>query len=521
MGHGADSLSRHRLIFAEHRMLRSRGWWALAVVGSAVVGLTPVLLGPIATAVAAMLAIGVVGTFVLRRFATSGSRPGVQRLLAADAPEEAGRDETVVRAYRFPRILFYIGALTTSNVVFRPALGLTPSEVFFFGALGMAVLIAFRSGTIAPLPASLMVGAGLFSFGGGISSIGADNPTVSATETMQGIYVMLLWFWAALMVLRTVEHARIAVSLFTISAAVCGLGAIWQSFGFDFLTGPLEGGRATSWAGHPNDLGGMMAVALLPALALATTSWGPSTTRQRILRWLVVGLIGSGLVLSGSVGGMTGGIVGVIIWLAVPTVRVPVRAALAVGVVALVAGAGLMGDRISSPRDHFERVFTVREINDGNGSIENRMASWEAAWDRINDNPVVGTGLDGSGRGVTVTDRGATGTGILHGAPIAAWYIAGIFGLLGYLVVSWVVGLTGWRGMMRASNQNERALGWAMASGFFAFWIFEWSEPLVFTQYGWLVAVILIAWSARVVPVPRAINSRAINGPIGLRPRSA
>jgi O-antigen ligase len=473
---------------------------AFVVGASALIGLLPSVTGSTGALIVLALGITALGLLVVRHASASPPRllPGSRQALSAgllDARKESGQPEAP--GPRIPRALFYLGALTVSMITLRPVLGVNVSELFFIAAFAGSVCSVLGGHPVARVPVALAIGVGVFTFGGAISSLGAFSSNASFTEVLQGIYVMLLWFWTGTMLLRTGEQLRAAVSLWTISAAVCGLGAVWQTLGVETFTGPLQGGRATSWAGHPNELGGLMAVSLLPALALATHSGAARTRLARTLRWLAVSLIGAGLLLSGSVGSMLGGMVGVMVWLSLPSVRTPLRATVTLGLVAIVATAVLGAGRVTSPIERLELVTTVSATNYDAGSGAARVAQWKAAWEGIKDSPVVGHGLDDASRGVQFVDNGINGYGILHGVPIVTWYAAGAFGFLGYLIILWSVARTGWAGILRERSDDERSLGWSLLAAFLAFFIYSWTEPFVFTQYGWLAAVTLVAWCAR------------------------
>jgi hypothetical protein len=96
------------------------------------------------------------------------------------------------RILRIPRVLFYLGSLTLTEAVWRPALGLTVSEMFFLLALGATVIAVLAGRPIARIPNGLVIGVMIFALGGAISSIAAESTASSVSQTLQGIYVMLL-----------------------------------------------------------------------------------------------------------------------------------------------------------------------------------------------------------------------------------------------------------------------------------------------------------------------------------------
>lgn len=491
--------------------MRARAGVAVAAVvaGAAAAAVVPSLTGTSGALI--LLTAGTAGLGVVVAWERSRSGYGLARL----SPEADTADEAPAPGLRLARWLFYVGLLTVSIMEWRPAIGLTPFEICFIASFAVCVGSVLLGGAVARLPGALVIGAGLFAAGGAVSSVGAEAPGQSVVEVLQGVYVMLLWFWTGTMVLRTGDHIRTALTLFTVSSAVCGLGAIWQVLGIEIFTGPAGGGRANSWAGHPNDLGGMMAVALVPALALA--SWSRPGGRS-LLRWLAVGSIGAGLVLSGSVAGMTAAVLAVVVWLGVAGVRQQLRVAGAVALVCVATTAFIGSGRAASPIQRFQQVSIESATDVERGTGPARIPPIKAAWEAISESPVVGKGMDKNGRAVSYFDNGRTSRGILHGAPVAVWYQAGGLGFLGYMLVTLTILAAGWRGMLATRSSQERSLGWALAAAYLAFFVWSLSSPLFFTQYGWLAGVLTVAWCLRREPLREPIAAFPRTGARGLLP---
>jgi O-antigen ligase len=402
------------------------------------------------------------------------------------------------RDLRLSRGLFYLGCLTVVEASWRPVAGLTVSETLFLAAVGTSFVAVLRGRAIAPVPGSLIAGVAVFSAGGTISSLGAQSPASSGIEVLHGIYVMLLWGWSAAMVLRTRAQVLRAVTLWTASATISGIGALLQVTGLVDLTGPLEGNRATGFTEHPNDLGGASGIALVPALLMATRG-GPSPPLAIALRWTVVGLIATGLVLSGSVAGMAAGLAACLFWLSSPTVRVGTRAGVIAALAAALAIATLVGGSgVTSPAERIDQVTSPVGTETSAGSGSERVAIVQTAWPRIKEDPIVGTGLDSSDTVVSIISGGTTRPYQAHGAPLAAWYEAGILGLLGVLMVFGALAATGWRALKLAGTRDDALIGWGLLSALVAFVVHQMTTPFVFQQYGWLSGAMLVAfWALR------------------------
>jgi hypothetical protein len=468
---------------------------------AALLGLVPGALSIIGTLAVGVLGLGTVAALVFRRrspFVHPRATVGVDAVDSEASPPESA--PTPDRVLRLPRFLFYLGALTVAQASLRPALGLTVSELFFIAAFAATVLAALAGRPTSRVPNALVLGVGLFAIGGLISSLNAASPEESVTEVLQGVYVMLLWVWTGATVLRTRPHVLAAMTLWTISAAVDGFAAITQVAGVDTIAEPLLGTRATGLTDHPNDLGAACAIALVPALMLATSRLpgqraapGPG---MRMPRWVILALIAAGLALSASVAAMLAGFVATLAWLVAPIVRAPGRLAVVIALAFTILAVMFAGGRVTPPTERIQQVTSTSGTQLTSGSGEVRVKAAKRALPRIAEDPIVGTGLDPAGGVVTVINQGRSTPYQIHGAPIAVWHQAGIVGLLGVLIVIVTLVRTGWRSLT-AGDQNDLLIGLAIFAALISFVIYVMTAPFYFQQYGWFAGVIAIAWYSR------------------------
>jgi hypothetical protein len=448
----------------------------------------------------AMVALGILGVGVLAALIFRRALRAGPPALQADRGQVSEGIESVTTAdpiMRIPRVLFYLGALTVTQASLRVGFGLTVSELFFIAAFGATVIAVLAGRPFALVPNGLLVGVGLFAIGGMISSVGAEDPGRSVFGAMQAVYVMLLWAWTGATVLRTRPQLVIALTLWTISAAFDGFSAITQVLGADALGGSLEGGRATGLTAHPNDLGGACAIALIPALMLATNRLpGQHATPVPAWRWIILALVAAGLALSGSVAAMLAAFIAIVVWLVSPAVRAPGRLAVITALAFTMLAVMLAGGRITSPGERVSKVTGGSGASSSGGSAEVRLKTMKRALPRIADNPFVGTGLDPAGGGVNILDTGRSTPYQVHGQPVAAWYEAGIFGFLGLTIVAFTLARNGWRAIT-AGTGADHVIGLAIFAAFIAFFIVALAAPLYFQQYGWFAAVMAVTWGAR------------------------
>lgn len=484
-----------------------------AAAAGAGIGILPGLFAATGTLVLAAAGLLALTILLVRR--TLELRTGTART-APETDASGGRQPLTVA-----RLLFYIGCLTVALATVRPTGGLTVSEIFFILAFGAAAFEVLRGRPIAAVPVGVLVGTFIFALGGAISSTQSANTAASLVETLHGSYVMLLWVWTGAMVLHTRRQFNVAVVLWVISAALDGAGALAQVAGVHALIGPADGNRMTGFTDHPNDLGGATAVALVPALAVATIAAGSGRRGLALIAWIPAVLIAAGLVLAASVAGLAAGLLGVVFWLSSPVVRAPTRAAIValalVGVVVAMAAAG----KIVSPATRIAQVTGSSAQHVGGGSGEDRLSIAKVVWQKIVERPVVGAGLDtGSATVHIVSAEGGASPYLTHGLPLAAWYEGGIFGLIGVVFV--FVGLV--RAAAVARDADEHVFGWGLCSAMVASTVYLLSAPMVFQQYAWLAAVMLVAWSVRralVVSPAAALGAARSAGPSPARAATA
>jgi hypothetical protein len=198
------------------------------------------------------------------------------------------------------------------------------------------------------------------------------------------------------------------------------------------------------------------------------------------------------------------GLAGIVVWLSLPSVRTPSRVAVLAGLASALLVLAVAGGGVTSPTKRLEQVTTPAGANPAAGSGQIRISEAKTAWPRIKENPVVGTGLDTSDTVVKVLSGGQVRSYQTHGAPLAVWYGAGIFGLIGICLIFVTLLRTGWRSLGLAASDDDVLIGWALVAAVVAFLIFAMAQPFAFQQYGWFAAVMLVAWCVRREPAGAA-----------------
>jgi O-antigen/teichoic acid export membrane protein/O-antigen ligase len=392
--------------------------------------------------------------------------------------------------FRLARILYYAGFVTLGQLTLRyAAVGTLSDLLFFFSFASAASLLAiYRRQVAIPLPPLLIYGLLIFSLGALASTFSSLAPNASIAVVVRLVVLTTAWFWVGTIVLRRPRHIVTAAALWVASAALNGIGAIAQlSIDPNIIPGGyVHWGRVTSFTANVNDLGGIAACALIPALMLGMRRSRNSVYTLAAYAGLL--LSATGLVLSGSIGALIAAAVGALLWIAA-TPRLPARA-FVFFCVALVGALSLLHfqeskDAPTAPA-RFERVTGAP--TDPNATLWSRVETYRVAIDRIRANPFTGVGLD--------SESSTIGTTEPHNLVIGLWFKAGFFGLAGVLLVLGAIFSAARATLRDASSVDEQMLALALLCSFLAFIVFSMSGPVLYTRYGWAPAALLLALRA-------------------------
>ena len=459
---------------------------AAGLVIAAAVGLMVTRLGQTGSLVVLLVLAAGIAALVIRLALTA--RSPRDSLFEPVADEQL---DQMARALRVPRFFYYLGILFLGQLTFRLPLGFTLSDWCFFVSLVLAsvIMLSSRRRPERTFPNNaLWAGVILFSAGGLLSSLAAQNPSASLTILARFVYVTLVWFALGAVVLVRREHLHRALWLWVISIAATGAAAVAQLFFGNVIPGTaITFGRMTGFTQHVNDLGGMTSIALAPAIALTIRRSSSSTARLFAAACAV--LISSGLILSGSVGGMLAAAVAVFLF--VSSGRSAGRLLLFSAVVAVVLLV------ILGPGAAKNAITPVTRVSQATGGAESqyntlqlRLDDYREAWRRIQANPLIGVGL-GPENGVV---RGGLQ---VHNMILGPWFEAGALAAVGMVVLLLAMCAVARHATQLADNPDDWRSSLAVGAAFVAFLSFGLGAPVLFQRYGWISAAVLVAIRAQ------------------------
>jgi O-antigen/teichoic acid export membrane protein/O-antigen ligase len=415
------------------------------------------------------------------------------------ALEESEAIDHRVPDLRLARWLYYAGLALIGVLTLRPVGSVTLSDWFFFFSLATvcASLAVTGARVYIRLPSLLMAGALIFVIGSTLSTFDSDSILGSNAVLIRMIYITVIWFWLGTMVLQKLEHLRLAIVVWVVSAAFCGSGAIIQLLGGDVIPGAeIHWGRLTGFTQNVNDLGGVTSAAFVPALMVLVSL--AKTPLRMLGAGVLLSLVAAGLLLSGSVGSIIAASVAAAVWFGAHRTRVSRLVALAAITVAAIT---IYTTQISEQTpSSIERITHLGSgsPDDPNLTLDDRIQTYRAAINRVEQNPIVGVGLN---RDTTAASEW------VHNIFLGTWYTTGLLGLVGMTLIFVASGRAAWWSMLSARSVEERGLALALSGSFIAFLVFVMSEPALFIRYGW-VSVALVCTLRAIQTTPLHAGQR-------------
>ena len=404
------------------------------------------------------------------------------------------------------RMFFFGGLLTMGLLTVRPAAGFTVSDWLFLGSALFALGYLLESDTAVQglLPFGIRVGTLVFSLGALLTAVFIPDPWPTVSVVARMIYLLLLWLVLPPLLLTDRRQIIAAAACWVASSAIGASGAVIQLlYGNIIPGGYIASGRYTGFTDHANQLGELVATALPVALALFVFVLAHSA-RYRMAKLVgvvaVAGFLAAGLMLSGSVTGLLASAVGVLVFvMALRGVRLSVR--LVTLSVAVLASTVLPSFLVTGYKTNpFQRLAGAGNANQSASYTANeRIVGYRIAWHRIERDPLIGVGL--AGPSATVTQDGVP-LNVVHDTVLGSWHQAGIFGLVGILMIFGSLCNVARRAVARTAGAS-RALTAGLAASVAATLVLTLAQPILFNRFCWMALALLLAFdrdSAALVP---------------------
>lgn len=383
------------------------------------------------------------------------------------------------------RVVLYFGLFASSLLVFR--LGtFSLGDGLIVLSLVLAVFSLDKRKQMVDVYtffASLLV-----LIGGCLASAMALDPTDSLQVLGRVLFLAVVLPWLAMTVLPKRKHLVDAAYALALGAALCGAGTLIQFLvGPDAIpgTGVTNAGRFPGFTAHVSDTGGVTALAVVFAFAIAGTD---IERGRRPLTFLLFGGGGIGLILSGSVSGMlAAGIACAIIFF---LRKLSLRRLLTLTVAAAIAfyGSTAVLSKTTTALNPLERTYQVFGLTGSRESLNTTDSRWDtiqAGLEGFMSQPLTGAGLDALSSQIVDTFG-------VHNFPVAALYQGGIFFAAGLFAVI----VRAFKGL-EIKNDTLAVAIFGMAT---AALIFAQTAPSLYNRYFWVPLALLVV--TKLIPGP-------------------
>lgn len=423
---------------------------------------------------------------VILRFGRGGSRsPALPYARAVSGPEKDVFGRAAVGVW-------YAATFATPLIVVRIA-GFTIADFLFLSCIPILLVASRPRNRMAlawPLAAVLAYIAGW------VAATYSVDQSENWLTVGRLVYLWLVWRWQARSLFDRPRFVGRTLTAYLVGCAASSLAAVLQITQSIYILGSepagLFGQRAPGLGQHVNDQGGQLAIAICIGAGLIVMG----ERRGRRLIILCTALNAVGLLLSGTVTGMTAAGVGVLYL--VTRAHIPLRRVITVGVAsAAVVNIALLLQGALTGSDPLARFQSATGSNGDTSTLGVRLQTWDYAWASIQENPFVGVGLD--------AESGATFNGetLTHNIFLLYLYQGGLI-LFAALLVTLGPAL---KHLFRRGPWP--AVEVAVAGGMVAAIVYAQTAPVMYQRYFWLPVLLLHLLSA---------NRKAANDP---KPRLA
>jgi O-antigen ligase len=413
-----------------------------------------------------------------------GARPGVALWLALLGLATLGFNKTRLAGWAVSDLIFLLGAVVTAlKMLSGKTADLAPA-------------------TMRKTSPPVLVGTIVLGCAGTLSCFQSFTPFDSAEMVVRIVWITLVWFWFLRAVCPNRSTLNRMFKAFELTVIISCTGAILGYFGIVHLTADNPDNRQAAFFGHPNELGGMLAVAV-PFVVLGIP-WRKSATRlpwRRIATFVLI------VFALGTTGSMTA------------FVATAVALTSALGLTLLTRGPRPAGSRIPSPipvllglavavggifwlfSSDLPVIERFTQLEGGGSSVSESVSSRENLNDYVIDNLdnslVVGVGLDANTTFVG-DEEGAEGASRIHNLYLKLLYETGLPGLVGLLIVLVTSIRQAWRLVVNTRGTELHPVAVAILSSILAINVFAMFQPIFAQRFYWLpLAFVSVLWALR------------------------
>jgi hypothetical protein len=381
--------------------------------------------------------------------------------------------------------------------------------VFLVGAVVTGLkMLSGNTGDLSPhamrrTSPPILLGTILLGAAGTIACFQSFTPADSFVQVLRIVWITLVWFWF----LRAVTPDRTALNrlfkAFEVTIVISCAGAIAGYFGLVHLTHDNPDNRQAAWFGHPNELGGLLIMAM-PLVVMGVPWRAEQTTKLPWRRIAMFGLVGFAIGTTGSLTAFISTGVGLALCLGLsvltkgpraPGARAPSPIPILLGMVVAVAALAWL---FSSDLPVIDRL-TQLEGGDSavNESVSSRTNVNDYVIGNFDNSLVTGVGLDANTNFVSEQD-GQVGASRVHNMFLKLLYETGVPGLVGLLVVVAASVRQAWLLVLNTRGTPLHAVSIGLMSSILSINAFAMFQPVFAQRFYWLpLAFVSVLWALR------------------------
>jgi hypothetical protein len=368
-------------------------------------------------------------------------------------------------------------------------------------------LLAGRTADLAPTAMrktspQILVGTLVIVVAGTASSFVSYEPVRSVLMVVRIAWITLAWFW----VMRAVCPNRATLNALLrgvrTTVLISCAGAMAGYLGFVQLTQQNNEDREAAFFNHPNELGGLLAMALPLAIlgVLSRNRQGENATLVR--RAALVGAMVTALGTTGSMTAFLSCLAGIV----------------AVALLNLVTLRKVIGRRFRTPLPYMAGALLVigglfwlssselpvverfTELGEGDAAVSSSVDSRENlnayVINRLDNSLLTGVGLDSDTS--TAVNIAGGGASRVHNMYLKLMYESGVPALVGLAIIVFAVVRQAWLLAVNTRNDELHAVVVGLFGALVAISVFALFQPLFAQRYYWLpVGLIGVIWALR------------------------
>lgn len=410
--------------------------------------------------------------------------------------------------------LAVVGVATLGFNKFRLSSWTISDLMFLMSAsvIGLKLLVG-RTSDLAPASMrktspAILVGTIVLVIAGTITSLQSFYPVGSMLMVVRIAWITLAWFWVLRAVAANRETLTSLLRGFRVTILVSCFAAMAGYFGLVSITPPNNENREAAFLNHPNELGGLLAMAM-PFVILGVLRGRGRRSGSMGRRIAFMGIMIFAMTTTGSMTTILSTVVGAITVLVVAKVtrskrrrrfRTPLPYFIG-GFVLIVALAWLTTSDLPV-------VKRFTEFGQGGGEVEKSVGSRgeinSYIINNLDDYLVVGVGLDANTTNVVAGEENASR---VHNLYLKLIFEAGIPSLVGLVVIILTAYRQAWRLVLNTRGDDLNALALALVGSLTSVSFFALFQPLFAQRYYWFpVAFIGVLWALRREEVREAVE---------------